>query len=235
MTNAWRRLSASRASAGESRAGISGSGRSRGCHPDQSPLGAVCQACHTPPSARSTTTTSRRPSAFGARAGGPTPAPLLGLPSDCHPDHSPRDVQVLHRPGAGGPSPRRGRAIPEPARSSAGAVRGREESDPGAGAHAAVAANGLWLCRGRDPRLRSPRDHDPVRRAGRRQWAGDLPSSNPATGIRSSSTSCARSTSKRPPDLDLHSIVDNYITHKHAKVKAWLARNPRVHMHFTPT
>ena len=38
-----------------------------------------------------------------------------------------------------------------------------------------------------------------------------------------------------PPDLDLHLIADNYITHKHAKVKAWLARNPRVHMHFTPT
>jgi putative transposase len=38
-----------------------------------------------------------------------------------------------------------------------------------------------------------------------------------------------------PPDLDLHLIVDNYTTHKHAKVKAWLARNPRVHMHFTPT
>jgi putative transposase len=38
-----------------------------------------------------------------------------------------------------------------------------------------------------------------------------------------------------PPDLDLHLIVDNYTTHKHAKVKAWLSRNPRVHMHFTPT
>jgi hypothetical protein len=100
MTNAWRRLSASRASAGESSAGISGSGRSRGCHPDQLPLGAICQACHTPPSARSTTTTSRRPSAFGARAGGPTPAPLLGLPSDCHPDHSPLGVvcQACHTP-----------------------------------------------------------------------------------------------------------------------------------------
>jgi len=38
-----------------------------------------------------------------------------------------------------------------------------------------------------------------------------------------------------PPDLDLHLIVDNYVTHKHGKVKAWLARNPRFHMHFTPT
>lgn len=38
-----------------------------------------------------------------------------------------------------------------------------------------------------------------------------------------------------PPALDLHIIQDNYSTHKHAKVKAWLARHPRFHMHFIPT
>ena len=38
-----------------------------------------------------------------------------------------------------------------------------------------------------------------------------------------------------PPQLDLHLIGDNYVTHKHAKVKAWLARHPRLHLHFTPT
>ena len=38
-----------------------------------------------------------------------------------------------------------------------------------------------------------------------------------------------------PKDLDLHLIVDNYATHKHAAVRAWLARHPRVHLHFTPT
>lgn len=38
-----------------------------------------------------------------------------------------------------------------------------------------------------------------------------------------------------PPDLDVHLICDNYSTHKHAKVKAWLARRPRFHLHFTPT
>lgn len=38
-----------------------------------------------------------------------------------------------------------------------------------------------------------------------------------------------------PPDLDLHLIVDNYATHKHPKVKAWLKRHPRFHQHFTPT
>ena len=38
-----------------------------------------------------------------------------------------------------------------------------------------------------------------------------------------------------PADLDLHLVVDNYATHKHAKVKQWLARHPRFHLHFTPT
>lgn len=38
-----------------------------------------------------------------------------------------------------------------------------------------------------------------------------------------------------PPELELHLIVDNYSTHKHPRVKSWLARHPRVHVHFTPT
>ena len=35
--------------------------------------------------------------------------------------------------------------------------------------------------------------------------------------------------------LDLHLIVDNYATHKHAAVRRWLERHPRFHIHFTPT
>jgi len=38
-----------------------------------------------------------------------------------------------------------------------------------------------------------------------------------------------------PAQLELHLIVDNYATHKHPKVKSWLRRHPRFHMHFTPT
>jgi transposase len=38
-----------------------------------------------------------------------------------------------------------------------------------------------------------------------------------------------------PPDLHLHLIVDNYGTHKHPRVKSWLRRHPRVHLHFIPT
>lgn len=38
-----------------------------------------------------------------------------------------------------------------------------------------------------------------------------------------------------PEDLDVHIIVDNYATHKHPRVKRWLAARPRFHVHFTPT
>ena len=38
-----------------------------------------------------------------------------------------------------------------------------------------------------------------------------------------------------PPEVDLHLIVDNYGTHKHPRVKSWLRRHPRFHLHFIPT
>ena len=38
-----------------------------------------------------------------------------------------------------------------------------------------------------------------------------------------------------PATLDLHLIVDNHATHKHPKVRAWLAARPRYHVHHTPT
>jgi transposase len=38
-----------------------------------------------------------------------------------------------------------------------------------------------------------------------------------------------------PADLDIHLVLDNYATHKAPPVKAWLARRPRYHLHFTPT
>jgi transposase len=38
-----------------------------------------------------------------------------------------------------------------------------------------------------------------------------------------------------PKGKAIHAIVDNYATHKHPKVKAWLARHPRWSFHFTPT
>lgn len=38
-----------------------------------------------------------------------------------------------------------------------------------------------------------------------------------------------------PARLGVHLILDNYAAHKHAKVRAWLAKHPRDHVHYTPT
>ena len=38
-----------------------------------------------------------------------------------------------------------------------------------------------------------------------------------------------------PPHLDIHLVVDNYATHKHARIKRWMALHPRYHVHYTPT
>lgn len=38
-----------------------------------------------------------------------------------------------------------------------------------------------------------------------------------------------------PPDVDVHVAMDNYGTHKTAMIRAWFAKRPRFHTHFTPT
>src|SRR5437764_951711 len=38
-----------------------------------------------------------------------------------------------------------------------------------------------------------------------------------------------------PRRLQIHLILENYATHNHPNVKAWLAKHPRFHLHFTPT
>jgi len=40
---------------------------------------------------------------------------------------------------------------------------------------------------------------------------------------------------KAYPRRKLHVVVDNYATHKHPNIKTWLAKNPRIQLHFTPT
>src|SRR5829696_1246621 len=44
-----------------------------------------------------------------------------------------------------------------------------------------------------------------------------------------------RQVARAYPDQVLHLVMDNYAAHKHPKVKGWLAANPRVVCHFTPT
>lgn len=38
-----------------------------------------------------------------------------------------------------------------------------------------------------------------------------------------------------PKHLDIHLVVDNYATHKHSKIRNWIASRPRYHIHYTPT
>jgi transposase len=40
---------------------------------------------------------------------------------------------------------------------------------------------------------------------------------------------------KAYPWVRLHIVADNYAAHKHPRVTAWLACNPRIRLHFTPT
>ncbi|SCG37576.1 IS630 family transposase [Micromonospora zamorensis] len=40
---------------------------------------------------------------------------------------------------------------------------------------------------------------------------------------------------KAHPRVPLHVVVDNYATHSHPRVKAWMAKHPRIRLHFTPT
>ena len=40
---------------------------------------------------------------------------------------------------------------------------------------------------------------------------------------------------KTPKDMHLHLVMDNYGTHKHVRVRSWLAKHPRIHPHHTPT
>ena len=70
-------------------------------------------------------------------------------------------------PGLRREGPGRGGPLPEPAEQRDGAVRRREEPDPGARPNPAGAAPGAGPCRGLHPRLCPPRNHDAVRRPGR--------------------------------------------------------------------
>jgi transposase len=38
-----------------------------------------------------------------------------------------------------------------------------------------------------------------------------------------------------PPDQEVHIVMDNYGTHKTPLIRAWFAKRPRFHVHFTPT
>ncbi len=44
-----------------------------------------------------------------------------------------------------------------------------------------------------------------------------------------------RQVARAYPDVELHLVMDNCAAHKRIEIRDWLAANPRVHVHFTPT
>ena len=102
------------------------------------------------------------------------------------------------------------------------------------GPHAAVAADQARAGGNDDPRLQAPRHHDAVRRAGRPDGSviGQcLPRHRHIEFLK-----FLRTIDREVPNgLRIHLILDNYATHKHPNVKAWLAKHPRFDLHFTPT
>ena len=64
---------------------------------------------------------------------------------------------------------------------------------------------------------------------------GSVISARRAIAIRSFSRSLITPTATFRPSSKVHLIADNYATHNHPRVKAWLARHPRFAIHYTPT
>jgi transposase len=114
------------------------------------------------------------------------------------------------------------------------AVRRREEPDPGVGPHPAPAAAG--------PGQAGRRTHDYARHGTTSLFAAlDV-----ATGaVVSEFHRRHRAAEFRafldtvdaavPAGTDVHVVMDNYGTHKTAAIRAWFAKRPRFHVHFTPT
>ena len=122
--------------------------------------------------------------------------------------------------------------VPESARPGAGPVRGRQEPSAGVGGHPTAATDGDRLCRRVHP---PPWHHHAVRGARRTRRFGHHPvqaAPSPPGIPRVSQTLFDR---KVPTGLDVHLIANQSTTHKHAKVKAWLASHPLYHLHYTPT
>ncbi len=94
-------------------------------------------------------------------------------------------VQPVHRPAVRRQGARRDRALPQPARQGARALRRREEPDPGARADTARGAGGPRARRGGDAGLRAARHHHALRRpgCGHRLRARPVPAPAPASGV----------------------------------------------------
>jgi transposase len=86
------------------------------------------------------------------------------------------------------------------------------------------------------------RKPEPSERRGRDRWDNtangahqpSMTTAAPNHGC-NSAPEVVKQLAKTHPHQELHLVCDNYATHKHPNVRAWLERNPRITLHFTPT
>src|SRR3954462_4795421 len=150
-----------------------------------------------------------------------------------------RELQVLHRPAAGGQGPRRRRALPAvglylhpPERAvvlcvdEKSQIQALERTQP---------VCQVWLDR---PEQRT---HDYVRHGTTTLFAalevatGHVIDQCAPRHRHQEFLAFLKQVVRACPRRQLHVICDNYATHKHPVVRAWLARHPRIQLHFTPT
>jgi transposase len=148
--------------------------------------------------------------------------------------HRVRSFKALARSALRRENGRYRRPLPRSAGSHGGAVDRREEPNPGAGSHSAGAAAEARPLRHDDTRLQAPRpttlfaapnvmEGTVIGRCMQRHRHPEF--------IRFLNTV----EREVPTGKMIEAIVDNYATHKHPKVRQWLARHPRWTFHFTPT
>jgi len=106
--------------------------------------------------------------------------------------------------------------------------------DPTARSHAASAAAGPRHPRAAHPRLRAAWHDDAVCSLdiATGEVIGELHRRHRSAEILRFLRTIEASV---PPELDIHLVMDNYGTHKTPAIRSWFARNPRFHVHFTPT
>src|SRR3984893_7885087 len=108
------------------------------------------------------------------------------------------------------------------------------EPNPGSRPHPAGIADEAGPRRDDDARLQTSRHHHAVPSPQHPRWHRHRlqhAAPSPQEFIRFLNTIEERV----PVGKVIHAIVDNYATHKHPKVRQWLARHPRWTFHFTPT
>ena len=126
------------------------------------------------------------------------------------------------------------RPLRQSARPCRRALGRREEPNPGARSHPARLADEEGPLRHDDPRLQAQRHHHPVRRPQRPRRHGHRPlhAKPPPPGVHP--VPQRRSSALSRPARSSMPSLDNYATHKHPKVRQWLADHPRWRLPFHP-